>query len=158
MADLLTAKIDGLDAALKKLAALKDSIQKKALRAGVAKASRLAAKAAKAQAPKASGTLKKSIAQKITTTKKQGVVGKVGAKKGEGVMVTRPGRTAPSLARPTRYAHLVEKGTGASPARRGAPSRARPFLRPAWQVVKAQAEKIIIEEINAAIAKATGGG
>lgn len=158
MADVLEARVEGLDAVLRKLTAVKDAVRKKALRAGVTKASRLAAKAAKARAPKVSGALKKSITQKVKTTPKGAVLGRVGPKRGEVQPAKRPGRQGAVAARPTRYAHLVEKGTGPSPARGGATSRARPFLAPAWDEVKERAERIIADEVTAAVDKAARGG
>lgn len=136
MAFAVKAKLEGAGPVLKRLEVLPEKVRKKVLRQAVAGAARTVAKTAKAnvKAVKETGLLGRSIGSKVKAYAKgsKSTVGVVGPRKGfrEAVIRKRgkwkPAAPKPSgYADPTKYAHLVERGT-----RR---SRAIWFLRDALQ-------------------------
>lgn len=114
--------------------------------------------AAKARAPKRSGALKQSIGIKS----QKGTRGKTAALAIVGARVKVQKAVKPLrgkkkvIARPAKYAHLVEKGTKAHAGHPG--TKPRPFLRPAFDAVKTQAlaaaAKVIAAEIQKVIDRA----
>ena len=110
---------------------LGERVQRKVLRAAVTAAATPVSKAAKANAAKESGLLKKSLGRKIVTNKKrQSVTAIVGPRRG--VSAQYKGK----LRKPSRYAHLVEKGFIDQAGNFHPP---QPFLAPAMETTKAQA-------------------
>lgn len=97
-----------------------------------------------------SGLLKKAIVVQVKKGKGGIVYGKVGVVKGKfareaGTRTRGPLKGKTWWQDPGRYAHLVEFGT------RG--SRARPFLRPAWDQTRAQALDALRQKVSDVIAK-----
>lgn len=160
----VTAKLDGLDAVLRRLASLKQGVRNRILRKALTAAARPMQQTAKELAPKESGLLRRSITVKVQTTGKGEVVAKIGPKRGlkksvkirkdrvfrqrgrRTVKVARPtGEQLSMLRDPVRYAHLVEKGT--------VMRQAKPFLQPAFDQNKAQAESTIARIVGEEIEK-----
>src|SRR4051812_47249427 len=84
---------------------LGERVQRKVLRSAVSVAATPVVKAAKQNANKESGLLKKSLGKKIVTNKqKQSVTAVIGPRRD--VSGTYKGKRR----KPSRYAHLVEKG------------------------------------------------
>jgi HK97 gp10 family phage protein len=147
-------KVSGHRELKRELEAVPEKIQRKALRAGQTKASRIVIKEARAKVPVRFGLLKKSIGRRSKTYRKTGVVlSVIGPRRGfkkkrEGS--GRKSRLGRWLARrglikskvrhddPAKYAHLVEYGTV-----RSAP---KPFLRPAYEHNRS---RIIREQVEA---------
>lgn len=61
-------------------------------------------------------------------------------------MVVRQGKSRPTRARPSKYAHFVEFGTEHS--------LARPFMRPAVATKKGEAQRKIAEAVHEGVARA----
>lgn len=127
MAFAVRAKLEGAAAVLKRLEVLPEKVRKKVLRQAVAGAARTVAKTAKAnvKAIKETGMLGRSIGSKVKAYSRgsKSTVGIVGPRKGfrESVLRSRgkwkPAAPKPSgFADPTKYAHLVERGTKRSRA------------------------------------------
>jgi HK97 gp10 family phage protein len=116
---LSQSRISGLQEIKKRIEALPKELQRKAYRSALSSGARVIAKSAKQKVGKGqSGLLKKSIGIKyLPATTRSQALGLVGPKRGKGGMYKGQRRN------PTRYAHLVEKGT--------VHSAAKPFLRPA---------------------------
>lgn len=137
------AAVKGLDQLLKNLKRTPETLARRFVRQGVAKAARAVAREARAQARQESGLLKQSIGIKVKTYRNTGItVAVIGPRVGFKRIVFRPsslwGKGRDVLSDPTKYAHLVEKGTGPSPARGGMTSRAFPFLGPSLRTLEAQ--------------------
>lgn len=135
----------GLDAIEK--TAKKRAITQKAVKAGA----KLVQQGAKSRAPKRSGALKTSIGIKAG----KGTKGKtiafavIGAR--AKVERTYKGR----IAKPSKYAHLVEKGTKAHfvRKRRHPGAKAKPFLAPALEGQRAAVGRAILDALAAEIQK-----
>jgi HK97 gp10 family phage protein len=98
-------EITGLKELQKRLATLPDRVQRKAMRPAVSAGATMIVRAQKSKAPRESGLLKKSIGKKIVTNKKtQSVTAVIGPRKS----VT--GEYKGKLRKPSRYAHLADKG------------------------------------------------
>ena len=110
---------------LKPLEGLKKSLINKILRKAVSEASKNVKLAVKANA--GNGNMGKSIGIKVKTYKSS-VVAVVGPRtkyqKANGVFKKGKKKGEPKIIRPSKIAHLVEKGTKRS--------KARPFLKPAY--------------------------
>ena len=162
----ISAKLDGVDQVVLKLQSVDKNVRKKLMRKAITKATQPVAKAAKrgarsvvnqvaandelGQAMKSSGLLAKSIGSKVKTYPSGVVVGLVGPRGGfnRQIGVRKRGKNAGQAinADPIYYAHLVEYGT-----RR---SRAKPFMRPAWDQTKDQAQAAIVSVLKDGIAAA----
>jgi HK97 gp10 family phage protein len=136
--NMAQSRILGLDAIKRKLEALPAQLRKKAYRSALSSGARVIAKAAKRKVGKGeSGMLKKSIGIKyLPATTRSQALGLVGPKRGNGGIYNG------KLRNPTRYAHLVEKGTRHSAA--------KPFLRPA--MIETQSE--VFSKMSAMIERA----
>ena len=151
----------GFDLDLSPLKALAKDSQKRAVTLkGVRAAAKVVQSAVKARAPKRdrSGALKQSIGQKSAKGKKGKTLAYavIGARKKVAKMVPvgRSGRKVKAV--PSKYAHLVEKGT--KPHGNHPGSAPKPFLRPGFESVKKQAGeaalRVMADEIQKSLAKA----
>ena len=140
------SKIIGLDAIKRKLEALPEQLRRKAYRSALSSGARVIAKAAKRKVGKGeSGMLKKSIGIKyLPATTRSQALGLVGPKRGNGGIYNGQRRN------PTRYAHLVEKGTRHSAA--------KPFLRPAMIETQSEVFMKMSAMIDRAIARELAKG
>lgn len=130
-------KIDGLDELQRKLKTLPGKVQKKLLRSAVTAGAKPIVNAAKAKAPKRTGTLELSIGRKVMM-KNGTAVAVIGPK--TNVQSESKGQTI----KPSRYAHLVEKGFI---DRAGEHIPGQPFIEPALDeggpaAVDAMADKL----------------
>lgn len=129
MAFKVQAKITGVKELTATLSGLARAVRNKILRKMMGEAGKVVLKRAKQLVPRETGLLKKSLGRKVKLYRNSGVgVAVVGPRTGPKFRqtVTRTkGRWFPrtAISSPTKYAHLVEGGTGHSPA--------RPFLAPA---------------------------
>ncbi len=162
----ISTKLDGIGQVVLNLQSVDKNVRKKLLRKAITKATQPVAKAAKrgardvvnqvaandevGQAMKSSGLMAKSIGSKVKTYPSGVVVGLVGPRSGFNRQVGVRKRGAkigqPINVDPIFYAHLVEYGT-----RR---SRAKPFMRPAWDQTKDQAQAAIVSVLTDGIAAA----
>jgi HK97 gp10 family phage protein len=140
------SRIIGLDAIKRKLEALPEQLRRKAYRSALSSGARVIAKAAKRKVGKGeSGMLKKSIGIKyLPATTRSQALGLVGPKRGNGGIYNGQRRN------PTRYAHLVEKGTRHSAA--------KPFLRPAMIETQTEVFSKMSAMIDRAIARELAKG
>jgi HK97 gp10 family phage protein len=140
------SRIIGLDAIKRKLEALPEQLRRKAYRSALSSGARVIAKAAKRKVGKGeSGMLKKSIGIKyLPATTRSQALGLVGPKRGNGGIYNGQRRN------PTRYAHLVEKGTRHSAA--------KPFLRPAMIETQSEVFMKMSAMIDRAIARELAKG
>jgi HK97 gp10 family phage protein len=136
--NMAQSRILGLNAIKRKLEELPAQLRRKAYRSALSSGARVIAKAAKRKVGKGeSGMLKKSIGIKyLPATTRSQALGLVGPKRGNGGIYNG------KLRNPTRYAHLVEKGTRHSAA--------KPFLRPA--MIETQSE--VFSKMSAMIERA----
>ena len=115
----------------RKLRKLGDKVHRRVSRQAVNAAATPVVRAARSKAPSESGTLRKSLGKKVATFKKTATVAAiVGARKS--VTGTHKGKSR----KPSRYAHLVEKG---HIDEQGNHVGAKPFLRPALDDTQGQA-------------------
>jgi HK97 gp10 family phage protein len=122
----------------KKLTKLGDKVARKVTRQAVNAAATPVVKAAKANVAVDSGLLKKSLGKKTITSKdKQFVSALVGAKK------SVQGESNGKIQKPSRYAHLVEKGFIDAAGNHVPP---QPFMRPAADSTASQAESIMAKK------------
>lgn len=157
----VTARVNGFREVELNIAELQQKLARGAMRGAITKAARLVTAKAKALAPVSTGLLKKSIRQKvITDTKKNLVTVIIGPSNNVVGQVDRLGNGAITIARPAKYAHLVEFGTAA----RGSfgrdsviiePGNApQPFMRPAWEATRDTAAEKYKAELAPEIQKA----
>jgi HK97 gp10 family phage protein len=142
-------KIHGINEIRKSLEKLPADLQKRAYRSALSSGARVIAKNAKRKLGKGeSGLLKKSIGIKyLPATSRSQAMGIVGPRRGMG------GTWKGQKRNPTRYGHLVEKGTRHSAA--------QPFLRPAldesaneiFSKMSAMIERTIQRSIQSVAAK-----
>ena len=170
--------IDGISPLMDKLARFPIAIRT-AFRRAARKIGGQVAKIARAKAPSrkavirvgnqlvrmygASLALKKSIAAKVTTTKKGVVMAIIGPKKGTVAKVFiayyKPSKSKVAQrnvmidAKPTKYAHLVEKGFNAKiwASNKRIRVSAKPFLRPALDAGMYTASEITVDYLQIAI-------
>ena len=170
--------IDGISPLMDKLARFPIAIRT-AFRRAARKIGGQVAKIARAKAPSrkavirvgdqlvrmygASLALKKSIAVKVVTTKKGTVMAIVGPKKGTSTKVFiayyKPSKSKVAQrnvmieAKPTKYAHLVEKGFNAKiwASNKRIRVSAKPFLRPALDAGMYTASEITADYLQIAI-------
>jgi HK97 gp10 family phage protein len=140
-----TFKLEGGKELERRLKKLGDKVHRRVTRQAVNAAATPVVKAAKANAPKQSGLLKKAMGKKVATFKKtQAVAAIVGAKKSvQGEVDGKPRK-------PSRYAHLVEKG---HINEHGEHVPAQPFLRPALEQTGEQAMSVMQTKFAAGIEK-----
>ncbi len=179
-------KIQGLDALLAKLDALKGSKKTAILRKATAKGAKTVLEAAKANLrglglTRKNSLLLQSLGSKVVVGKKGGVYAVVGPR--TGFKRTRAGRVQTKLGgkfsqagvSPVRYAHLVEKGRrGVVPvnrkmlswladdgtivwARSARPVAPRPFLNPALERNKDRVTAAMAEEMATGLSKLAKG-
>lgn len=170
--------IDGISDLMDRLASFPIAIRT-AFRRAARKIGGQVAKIARAKAPSrkaiirvgnqlvrmygASLALKKSIAAKVTTTKKGVVMAIIGPKKGTVAKVFiayyKPSKSKVAQrnvmidAKPTKYAHLVEKGFNAKiwASNKRIRVSAKPFLRPALDAGMYTASEITVDYLQIAI-------
>ena len=130
---------------LAKVQRLPRAAQLKVIRPALNEASKIILQAVKARAPKDTGLLRKSLGRRMKTYRRSGViVAYVGPRTGFKREVTlRSGRTV--FRNPTRYAHLVERGTSRAPA--------YPFMRPAFDESKAAVMSALKRKISEGIVR-----
>jgi len=118
---------------IRKLQMLAASAQRRVVRPAANKAWTPVNKEAKRRCPVETGALKRSIGKRTQTYPRLGVVRvDVGARTGKKYHTEGPdGR----MRKPTKYAHWVEFGT--------AHSSAKPFLRPAFDTKRSEAQRIM---------------
>lgn len=113
----MAAKVDGLEKVQKALRALARKAKRKALRAAVAEPSRQVLRAVKALAPVGkTGLLKRALGRKVkvytATDTSFAIVGaRVGFRAAVGTYTRGERRGQVKYANPTKYLHLVERGT-----------------------------------------------
>lgn len=132
------------------LGTLGERVQRKALRSAVSSAASPVVKAAKAKAPRESGFLKKALGKKVVTSKdKQTAIAVVGARKSvRGTFKGKPRN-------PSRYLHLIEK-PHIGPGGQYVPGQ--PFLEPAFNETKAQAEDVMATKLKQAVEREAAKG
>jgi HK97 gp10 family phage protein len=138
----MPAKVTGLERTKARMRDTPQALARRHVRQGVARAGRLIARAAKVTVRVDTGLLRTSLGVKVKTFRGSGVtVAMVGPRVGIRAVkrVRFKGRFAgqPLVGIPTKYGHLVEKGTSRS--------RAFPFLRPALASQQQQALGAIAE-------------
>lgn len=135
----------GGDAAFARIGVIARAPRSKLLRTAVGEGTKPVYRAVKANARAAgdTGLLAKAIGRKIKVYRQSGVaVGVVGARKGFVRYVIGKNGRARKMD-PIKYQHLVEYGT-----RR---TRAKPFLRPAWDATKGEAAAAIAGSLREGI-------
>ena len=131
---------------VRKLQELGPRIEKKATRRAVREAGRPIVRAAKSKAPRETGLLRVSIGMAVRHYRGFGSASVIGprtnfkSKKREKLSGSKARRA------PHKYAHLVEFGT--------VRSRARPFLRPAYDAGLRTAKRTIAEVLREELRKA----
>jgi HK97 gp10 family phage protein len=129
---------------------LGERVQRSVLRSAVSVASTPISRAAKANAPRESGLLKKSLGKKVVTNKeKQSVSAIIGPRRNVS------GMHKGKLRKPSRYAHLVEKGF-IDAAGRFHPPQA--FLQPAYDQTQAQVLGVMRDKLATGVAKEAARG
>jgi HK97 gp10 family phage protein len=153
----MQCRIEGLEALFGQLAQVrKPSTRTAILRRGITKGTRLVRKTARQMAPVYKGKylvprlLRRSMDFKVQTYPSGAVVGVIGPAKGHktqaGVRTRGKRKGQPYYQDPTKYAHLVEKGTKRS--------RSFQFMQRAWEQTQAQVRAILEEEIGLGVEKA----
>lgn len=129
---------------------LGERVQRSVLRSAVSAAATPITRAAKANAARESGLLKRSLAKKIVTNKKrQSVTAIIGPRRS--VSGTYKGK----LRKPSRYAHLIEKGWIDKAGRFHAPQS---FLRSAYEQTQGQVVSVMQDKLAAGVAKEAAKG
>ena len=133
MAIAIRTHIEGLAASIAKLDSVEKKLRTKILRKAMGQAGKLVLWAAKAKARRVTGLLRRSLGRKVKLFKNGVAIAIVGPRVGFEQEVQRGGRTV--MSKPTKYSHLVEKGTKHS--------KPQPFLRPAGEEQKGIVESAI---------------
>lgn len=156
----ITIRLKGIKECVKALRHLKYNVARRVLRRALEAAATPILNAAKAgvyaKAHRRTGMLKKSLG-KVTRMYKDNIVVVLGPRKGFETTIVSPYTGKPQRVIPSKYAHFVEYGTdphmqpnlgfmhpGAEPM---------PFMRPAYDANKGQAESILITKVTEGIAK-----
>lgn len=127
------------------LRTLGDRVQRKIVRSAVNAAATPVLKAARANVTTESGLLKKSLAKKVGTSKdKTSVTAIVGPRRDV------QGEYEGEMRKPSRYAHLVEKGFINEAGEYVPP---KPFLRPAAESTEQQAIGVMSSKLAAGVVK-----
>jgi len=151
---------EGVDDLVAFLAHLPARLRERAIRPAVDKAARLVARAIKgAQKRRRTGMLSASIGTKVTAKLNRPIYGVAGPRRssykprGSPFRLTARWRRSkerkrPGLAKikPTRYAHLIEKGHAKGKGKSAA--RAYPFMRPAVQASRGGVAAILRGELT----------
>lgn len=155
MGDGIGFGISGDKELLNAISKLPGSVQRRVARPAIRKAASIVSKAAKANLKSinftdSTGQLRRSIGVKTKTTRSGRMIAIVGPR--SGFDIVHRGRPRD----PFFYAHLVEGGTAPHEAggRLHPGSKARPFLRPAWEDNQAQIRAAIISEMRLQFRKA----
>ena len=135
--------LEGLEELRYACSELPRRIKSKADRQAILAATTPVVRAVKAGLPTDSGALKRGITRKVTT-RKGVVVGRVGAKRSADGKATNGKPRVPS-----RYLHLVEKGTKPHGGHPGTPARG--VLRQAQSQTRAQVEGIAADKYRQVI-------
>ncbi|MDD4888319.1 MAG: HK97 gp10 family phage protein [Phycisphaerae bacterium] len=189
----IKAELSGQRITLQALEQVRGSTLKAALRSAMRKIGSVISQAAKSHVAVETGTLRKSIGYRVFTkhTRMGVVIGPRrgfdaavrqlaprGGKKGGVGRIRRmtkkqlaAGVRPDEIRKPTRIAHLIEKGrkaveikkkkilldqSGDVIGRKAAAAPAKPFLAPAYQANKGLAEDLVASEIRAALRKVWG--
>lgn len=146
----MAMSIKGDKELIRLLNTLGERVQRKALRSAVSAAATPVVKSAKSKVAKRSGLLKKSLGKKIVTNKQTNTVTAViGARKSvQGTVNGKPYR-------PSRIAHLVEK-SHIGPGGEYVPGQ--PFLGPALDETKGQAEGVLTTKLKQAVEREAAKG
>jgi len=149
----------GYDYLLGKFARIPGKLQRKAIRRGVTKGSRLIAKAAKKYAPRrgrkdATGATKKSIGQVVRTYKRtHTVLGVIGPRKGVQYSMAVGSKSGAMRAHvPAKIAHLIEYGHAKGKGRAAAP--AYPFMKPGFEQAEAAAFTALMTSLRYGLVEA----
>lgn len=182
----ISGEVQGAAEVVRRLEGVGRAVRKKLLKAAVNAASRPALRAMKGLAPVGeTGLLRASLGRKVKVYRGSGVaVAIVGPRTGWAGKGEKRRRTALGLkleaagAQPTRYGHLVEKGTRphalgkgshvfrADRAKKGESqhgamhpgARPHPFVAPALQQSQAPALEAMTQIVDEGIQRAAGGG
>ncbi|MDB5297660.1 MAG: hypothetical protein JWO31_3643 [Phycisphaerales bacterium] len=142
-------QIQGLATLQIVLAELPKRVESKANRQAVTAALTPIAKAVKAGMPKDTGAARRGVTKKVTA-RKGSVTGRVGAKR-------QADKSKRGKARvPSRYLHLIEKGTKAHGRHPG--TKGRFVLRDAQELTKAAAEAAAADTYRRVIESAAAAG
>lgn len=153
MAFSVSAKLDGLEPFLRNVARLQVSMRKKILRKAATEANRIFLRAAKANLIANNSVrtkiLLKSLGSKVRSYNSGSTIvvmmgPRTGYKTAIGVRTRGRHKGQVIYENPTQIAHLVEKGTKFAAA--------KPFMRPAFDEKKAEAEAKAAETMQAMIA------
>jgi HK97 gp10 family phage protein len=140
-----TFKLEGGKDLERRLKKLGEKVYRKVTKQAVGAAATPVVKAAKANVETDSGLLKKSLGKKVVTFKKtQTVAAIVGARR------SVEGNVRGKVRKPSRYAHLVEKG---HIDEHGNHIPAEPFLRPALEQSGAKAMDLMQNKLAAGLEK-----
>lgn len=143
-------KLTGDKALERKLRTLGERVQRKVLRSAVSAAGTPVLKSARSKVKKRTGLLKKSLGKVIRTNKKtQSVAAIIGPRKGVS------GEHNGKVQKPSRYAHLVEKGF-IDEAGNHVP--AQPFLNPAMAETEGQALNVMQTKLAEGVIKESSKG
>jgi HK97 gp10 family phage protein len=146
-------EITGSREVMQRLFRMAQGARNKILSPAVAAAVKPIATHAKFMTPVRTGMLRRSIGWRVIAYRRSGiVVGMIGPR--TGFRTTRQGRVRTALGKrykatginPTRYSHLVEFGTHRS--------RAKPFLRPAWDAGRGRAVATVSRMVYAGLLRA----
>ncbi len=134
MSDALSTELVGKAEAIGALAGLQNALRNRVLRRAVLDATKPVYDAMRSKVLEDTKTLRRSIGRKVIVYRNSSVVvGLVGPRTKMGREVVPRGRKKPVKRVPTKYAHLVEKRS--------------PFVAPAWQTTKAQAEALLVARV-----------
>lgn len=144
------AQLEGFAELERGLKSLGQRVQRRVMRSAVNASATPVLKAARAKAPKQSGLLKRSLGRKVVTnTKRQSVTAIIGPrKKVQGEHKGKPRK-------PSRYAHLAEKGHIDA---HGNYIPGQPFLNPAMAEQEGAALNTLKQKLGAGIAKEAAKG
>lgn len=139
----MSVQVKGFKELERALKALPDRVRRKVMRAAMSAAGTPVLKAARAKAPKESGLLRKSLAKKTTINRKRASVATIiGPRKS--VVGTHKGKPR----KPSRYAHLAEKGFINEQGEHVPP---QPFLNPAMQEQQGAALNVLQTKLGEGI-------
>lgn len=156
MASRMYFSLQGDEQILSALASLRTGVRT-ILRNALTKASKPVVAAAQAGVHEdRTGQLRRSLGA-VTRSYRNAIVVVMGPRRGFDTVVVSRFTGKAMRVDPAKYAHLVEFGTAAHWQPKlnwmhpGA--RPKPFLRPAWDAKQSEAERILVEQIDAGIEK-----
>jgi HK97 gp10 family phage protein len=162
-------RITGLEELIRRLESLDPKMRRKTLKAAVNAGSRILLAEMKAGVPSSlndTGLLRKSLGRRIKVYRQSGIVVAIvgprrGFKQEIGMSSSGKYKGKPIYRNPTRYAHLVEFGTGPrvqkSTGRSTGRMGARPFMRPALESSRGPVFDAMREVMEAGLAEAAQG-